>query len=308
MALRTAIELSRKYGAIDDNGMYPRLPDGTRMRFVAAHVYLDMQGRSTAASLFHQQVRLQQHEVIAQIPIRDPYQQFPSQGNKTMHELVMDAKDPEQKNEPYFRSMRRKFHWNYKTKEWEVNIHGCMYDSASKVLRRFKEYMTETYGEEVGEAILQVSRDDSRQEYGSNSGMGSTGISIATDDRYLNGDAQFIILGLEKIEKQGGSKTLDEIRNNSEDDNTMNVKSTTSGMTGNTGNTVPSARGMDEESMEYNKRNRDTTSDTQEITGSPKRAEVDSDSDEEMGRNKELYTYLVEKSFAFFNLLFKLNE
>ena len=49
-----------------------------------------------------------------------------------------------------------------------------MYNSASKVLRRFKEFMTETYGEEVGEAIMHVSGNDSRHEYGSNSGMAST--------------------------------------------------------------------------------------------------------------------------------------
>ena len=69
LALRTAIGLSKKYGTIDKDGMYPRMPDGTRMQFIAAHVYmyLDMQGRSTAASLFQQQVLFQQHKIIAQI-------------------------------------------------------------------------------------------------------------------------------------------------------------------------------------------------------------------------------------------------
>lgn len=230
--------------------MYPRLPDGTRMRFVAAHVFLDMQGSSTAASLLQQQIIFQRQEVTAPIPIRDPWQRFPSQNNKTMHELVMDLQDPDQKNEPYFWNMRKKFHWNFKTKEWEVNIHGKMYPSAAKILRRFKEHMTEQYGEEVGEAIKEVNEEESRQEYGSQSGAASTGISIATEDRYLNGDAQFIILRIEKVRDKEGGQTLSEIRNGGDEENTMNVKSTTSGLSGNTGNTVPSIPGGDDNSLE----------------------------------------------------------
>ena len=280
LALKTAITLVEKYGRNDKDGLYPRMPDGTRMRFVAASAYLDMQGRSTAARIFHHQVLFSEQEITAPIPIRDPDQRFPSQNNRTMHELVMDAKDPTQKNEPYFRCMKRKFHWNYKTREWEVSIQGCMFDSASKILRRFKEYMTETYGEEVGEAIMQGSGDDPRHEYGSNSGMGS-GISIATDDRYLNGDGRFVILGLEKVKSQGKNKTPREIRNNDEDENTMNLKSTVS--SGETGNTVPSAGGMDERSMGYYmSRTRDESSGTQEQTGSTNKAEEESDEDELM--------------------------
>ena len=248
-ALTTAIKLSSKYGSVDKDGMYPRMPDGTRMRFVAAHVYLDMQGRATAASLFKQQTLFQQHEVITPIPIRDPHQKFSTQQNRTMHELVMDLKDPTQNNEPYFRNMRKKFHWNFKTNEWEVSIHGGMYESAAKVLRKFKEAMTEEYGEQVGDAIMSTGAQEERQQQDSLSGMGSTGISIATDDRYLNGDAQFIILGLEKLEANAKNQTLAEIRNN-DDEITMNLRSTTSDMSGETGKTVPSAHGMDHRSVD----------------------------------------------------------
>ena len=100
--------------------------------------------------------------------------------------------------------------------------------------------MTEQYGDEVGDAIKEASKEESRQEYGSHSGAMSTGISIATEDRYLNGDAQFIILGIEKVRGDEGGQTLDKIRNAGNDKNTMNVKSTTSGLSRNTGNTVPS--------------------------------------------------------------------
>ena len=249
-ALLVAQKLSERYGSVNADRMYPRLPDGTRMRFVAAHPFLDMQGSTTAANLFQQQILLQKYEVIAPIPIRDPFQRFPTQQGKTMHELVMDLRDPNQNNEPYFRNMRKKYHWNFKTKEWEVSMHTGMYPSAAKILRRLKDHMTEQYGDEVGDAIKDGKSDEGRNEFGSQSGATLTGISISTEDRYLNGDGHFIILGIEKLEENMREQTFREIRKGGEDDNTMNLKSTTSGLSGNTGNTVPSIPGMDEKSYE----------------------------------------------------------
>ena len=249
-ALVVAQKLSERYGSVDADRMYPRLPDGTRMRFVAAHPFLDMQGSTTAANLFQQQILLQKYEVTAAVPIRDPFQRFSSHNNKTMHELVMDLRDPEQNNEPYFRNMRKKYNWNFKTKEWEVSMHSGMYASAAKILRRFKEHMTEQYGDEVGDAIKDGTSEEGRHEFGSQSGATSTGISISTEDRYLNGDGHFIILGIEKLEENMREQTIGDIRMGGDDENTMNVKSTTSGLSGNTGNTVPSIPGMDERSVD----------------------------------------------------------
>ena len=135
-----------------------------------------------------------------------------------MHELVMDLQDPGNKNEPYFQNMKKKFHWNYQTKEWEVNIHSGMYQSAAKLLRRFKEAMTEAYGEEVGEAILERAQDEIGHEHASQSA--TTGISIATDDRYLNGEAQFLILEMEKVKEADAGNNPADIRQADNDKNT----------------------------------------------------------------------------------------
>ena len=111
-----------------------------------------------------------------------------------------------------------------------------MYERASKVLRNLKQVMTEKYGREVGDAIKDNDIQEEREQVSKGEGM--SGISITTDDRYLNGPAQFIIVGMENINIDKG-KTLEEIRKGGSDDNTMNLKSTTSGFTGHTGNTVP---------------------------------------------------------------------
>ena len=242
-AVKAAATFSQQFGKITEDGQYPRLPDGTRMRFIAAHIYLDMQGKATAATLFNQQIQFQSTEVIAPIPIRDPYQRFATQGNKTMHELCMDLQDSEQMNEPYFRYMKRRFHWNYKTKEWEVSIHSNMYPAAAKILRNFKHYMTSMYGDEVGDAILDVDNTKITTDVDTTTGSYS-GISISTDDRYLNGSAQFIIEGLENVNIKD-SETPGEIRKGDGDEPTMQIRSTASGFTGHTGQTVPQGGYMD---------------------------------------------------------------
>ena len=236
-AHQAAVELSKRYGTPGADGQYPRLPDGSRMRFVAASIYLDMRGRATAASLFPQQVKFQTMEVSAPIPIRDPQQRFPTQENKTMQQLVLDLKDPTMGDEPYFRHLRRKFHWNYKTKEYEVSIHGQMYERSAKILRELKEVLTKEYGKEVGDAIMDVDTDKGMYDQISRDGAMS-GITLATEDRYLNGPAQFIIVGLENIQLDK-AKTLKDIRKGDDDANTMNMRSTTSDMSGQTGYTVP---------------------------------------------------------------------
>ena len=181
-AHQAAVELSKKYGTSDADGQYPRFPDGSRMRFVAASIYLDMKGRATAASLFPQQVKFQTMEVSAPIPVRDPQQRFPTQDNKTMQQLLLDLKDPEMGDEPYFRHLRRKFHWNFKTQEYEVSIHGQMYERSAKVLRELKSALTKAYGKEVGDAIMEVDTESGMYDQISKDGAMS-GITLATEDR-----------------------------------------------------------------------------------------------------------------------------
>ena len=111
--------------------------------------------------------------------------------------------------------------------------------------------MTEKYGEEVGDAIMDGTQEEIFQEVGSQS-VTTTGISIATDDRYLNGEAKFLIVGMDKVQarNEADAQTPEDIRRGEGDENTINVQSTTSGMTGHTGQTVPSTQGMDEEARQ----------------------------------------------------------
>ena len=104
-----AEKLHNKYGKQTEDGQYPRLPDGTRMRFVPASIYLDMAGRSKAGELFKQQIYFQNNVTLAPIPIRDPNRRFERHQNRTMQELVLDLLCKEKSNEPYFCHLKPKY-------------------------------------------------------------------------------------------------------------------------------------------------------------------------------------------------------
>ena len=229
--------LHQKYGKQTEDGQYPRLPDGSRMKFVPASIYLDMPGRVKAAELFKQQIYFQNHTTVAPIPVRDPMQRFESQENKTMQQLILDLLCKDHSNEPYFRHIRKKYYRNFKTKEYEVSIHNEMYPKAMKILKNLKATMTEKYGTEVGEALMEKQLSSPIDENDLTS-LSQSGISLEADDRYLNGAGKFIILGMENVHTDGKS-TLEELKQQGEDGRSLQVRSTATGLTGNTGNTVP---------------------------------------------------------------------
>ena len=234
-AVYAAGYLHEKYGKHTADGQYPRMPDGTRMRFIPASAYLDMTGRRRAADLFAQHIHFQSHSTYAPIPIRNPMQKFPSQNNRSMQELVLDLLCEEIDNEPYFRHLRPKYFRNFKTKEYEVSIHNEMFQPAMNILRHLKEELTKRYDAEVGEALME--RDDTETEGQYETTTASfSGISLETDDRYMNGKGKFIIVGLEKVQN---TQTSLQDRRRVDEDRSLNPRSTGSGMSGHTGQTVP---------------------------------------------------------------------
>ena len=232
-AVMVAGRMHEMYGRqTDDKLQYPRLPDGTRMRFMPASIYLDMAGRQKAGELFRQQIFFQNNSTIAPIQIRDPGQKFEAHENRSMQELLLDLVCEEKVNEPYFRHIKKKFTRNWKANEYEVSIHNEMYPYAAKVLRNLQEIMTEKYSKEVGDAIMNPSEEETRSMQNSTSAW----ISIDPSDRYMNGPANFVILGMEQV-----SNVLSNIRQQGEDDRSLQVKSNMTGYTGHTGQTRPEA-------------------------------------------------------------------
>ena len=126
MARDAADQFYKSYGQQTAEGSYPRMPDGSRMRFVPAAHFLDMKSRPTARGMMTRQIWMQSNTVNAPIPIVDPFQRFEAHGNKTMNELLLDLQCKEKDDEPYFRHLTRKWTREYSDDQFEVVINTNM--------------------------------------------------------------------------------------------------------------------------------------------------------------------------------------
>ena len=127
MTRDAADQFYKSYGRQTKEGHYPRMPDGSRMRFVPAAHFLDMKSRQTARGLMTRQIWMQSNTVNAPILIADPFHRFQAHGNKTMSELLLDLKCQEKDDEPYFRHITRNWTREYSDDRFEVAIHANMY-------------------------------------------------------------------------------------------------------------------------------------------------------------------------------------
>ena len=202
------------------NGNYPRMPDGSRMKFVPAAHFIDMKSRKSAKELMTRQIWIQSNTVFAPIPITDPYQRFETQGNKTMSELLLDLQCETRDEEPYFRHISKKWTREYDSQKYEVAIHQNMYTEAASILRNLREVLTKTYGKEVADAIGNMNESE-EEELGSTHTMSV--ITLDTEDRYINGKGKFIFEGLEQIDQTPEAKEPTEERS-------MHVRSDMSGL------------------------------------------------------------------------------
>ena len=153
-----------------------------------------------------------------------------------MQEFILDLLCDEKDQEPYFRHLKRKWFRNYTIVEYEVSIHHEMHAQTATILRLLKQVLTETYDKSVGQALLERDEIVSDEQYDAGTSSFS-GISLETDDRYLNGKGKFIIEGIERLNRQ--EKNLADIRGAPGDERSVNPRSSASNMSGQTGFTVP---------------------------------------------------------------------
>ena len=93
-----------------------------------------------------------------------------------------------------------------------------MYPQAVNILRSLPKVLEETYGKSAAEALTDIPIDDTNSL-----SQDISVITLDTEDRYMNGNAQFIFTGLETVAKHGTAN---------EDERSMHVRSNLSGFTG----------------------------------------------------------------------------
>ena len=213
-----------KYGRQDKDGQYPRLPDGSRMRFLPASRYLDMPGATTAKNLMKNQIRFNNDQIRLLLNIQDPEKRFAQHDNKTIGEMILDLKSPEMQNEPYFRHIVHKWTKDPSQQKYQVSIHGQMANTSTKMLYNLHNLLKEEYSQEVANEISTI--DEEVQEAHVEASLAATStLSLDTSDRYANGSATFIIEGMEALNVENNKPTLAEQKDQENDNYTMAVAS-----------------------------------------------------------------------------------
>ena len=222
-ARRVAKYMLTKYGH-QEQGQYPRLPDGSRMRFIPASRFLDMAGRDTAKAIFKNQIRFNSDNIRYRLPINDIYKKFKQHGDRTMMELLLDLQCKEKQNEPYFRHIVRMWTKNPSEKNYQVSVHTQMQEEASAIIHKLAETLRQEYDEEVANEVESTDEIEDMNMKGTMS-MSTTTMSLDTNDRYMNGSARFIIEGMEALNTNDNKETLTEKKLKEDDNFTMEVDS-----------------------------------------------------------------------------------
>jgi hypothetical protein len=237
----TCLELHKKYGRQID-GQYPQLPDGTRMKFVPASLFLDHKSNLTARQHFTNHIAMNAKAVYMPIPIRDPDMEVTIKDEneveqrKTIGELILSLECEKKHNEPYFRHFSKKWSPRFEERNYLVSVHNEMVHDATKMIMDLEETLIDKYGDEVSEAFVDQ-HNPSENTFSTTTPRGGS-ITLQTEDRYgEGGKGQFIITGMENVsmEEPANDITLDEMKQEEKETRSLGVISNFSNLSSQTG-------------------------------------------------------------------------
>ena len=199
-ARTAANQLLSKYGKQTKEGQYPRMPDGSRMRFIPANRFLDMAGKETAKNLFENQINFNVNHIKLPLPLRSIDKTYDEHDGKSIMELLLDMKCERKENEPYFRHVTKMWTRNFTEKKWMVSVHKEMLQEAQSMIGKLKEELGKRYGEAVALEVIEHDEHEEASTYSKEtSNYTASTLTLDTNDRYLNGPARFIIEGMETL-------------------------------------------------------------------------------------------------------------
>ena len=199
--------LNARYGKQDKNEEYPKLADGTRMRFVPAAEYLSTIEKEKLQTLIMVNTEIKKDSLDYPLQINDTCLNttLPNMDNKTIGECILNLYDHD-RQEMIFRHFTRGWNREYEVRPVRGAVMSRMAKKAKEVLRNLPEVLGEIYGSEVENIVRK-----SMAEPGSIDPEFSGTLKLDISDRYLNGKAKCIIEGMDKLHQmnppEGNQKT-----------------------------------------------------------------------------------------------------
>lgn len=239
-ARKVAKYMLDNYGKQDEDGQYPRLPDGSRTRFLPASKYLDMTRGMTAKNLMKNQIQFNRDQVRIPVPLlKPPSTKFKEHGDKTLTELILDLKCQDMNNEPYFRHLVKQWTKDPTEKRYQVSIHAQMAEKSSQILIKLYDVLYDKYGGEVASCVPRYTQEEQKQQEDKmEETVTISTLSLDTNDRYANSSAKTIIEGMEALNTSDTAPTLADQKQAENDNYTMSVNSEGTDRTNETSRTM----------------------------------------------------------------------
>lgn len=146
-------KLYNKYGKLTKDKEWPKMPDGSRLRFIPMFRG-DIDDEKMKTKLLHtllQQAQSKARDVSFDIDIYDIHDRKSYLGTRSMDDIIHIAVSNEDEggNIPIFKHIARRWTPNAIKIEYQVVVQNTMIDKATKFLRKMRNTLKENFGDEI---------------------------------------------------------------------------------------------------------------------------------------------------------------
>ena len=207
-----------KYGRLEANGMWPRFPDGSRMRYTPNYNNVKgIKGKKMFEVRVRLQIQMNWSKQLMDTQIRDPGEKLDCLNNKTIGEAILACEcNVGNQTEPHFRHFSHKWSQNPDARMWEICIHPHRYrEAAAFHSTTMRTHLIDEYGAEVVSAFI----DQDSHTYADAAGEANLGFDLDDDDDiYMSGKTKFKFHGiLDTVDKDNRGKSMQELQTDADD-------------------------------------------------------------------------------------------
>ena len=202
------------HGKLGENGTWPSMPDGSKLRFTPNFKYLkDQKGRNAINRRMSLHIQMKWTNHTIQSSIKNPGTKLECLQGKSIGSAILEYElEVDGQKEPYFRHFSKVWNRDPTIERWELCVHQHMYQAAkAKYMDIIKDLATQ-YGEEIYEAF----HDGHECKY--IAGQSKSEEERITfdldddDDMYMSGKGKFIFQGIPDTQNNKESEKLKQMQ------------------------------------------------------------------------------------------------
>ena len=191
------------HGKLGENGSWPSMPDGSKLRFTPHFQYLkDHKGRSAINRRMALHIQMKWTNQMIDTTIKNPGLKLPCLKDKSIGHILLEYEhESDGQKEPYFRHFSKVWNRDPTVEKWEICVHQHMYKEAKKQYPLIIQDIGEKYGTEVYEAFR--NGIDCTYTYANNNQQNDERITFDLDDddddMYMSGKGNFQFQGIPEV-------------------------------------------------------------------------------------------------------------